>query len=95
MTPGLGAADFQVRDVADPDLIGRRRQAIELAIGNAGKELGHAGDAPVELGRPGAQPGLAHEPPDGRRLTRTLAARSAMDPRAAIRPAAPVEDLPD
>jgi len=90
------AADLQVGDVADPDLIRRRRQTVELAIGNAGKEPVQAGNAPVELGRPGAQPRLAHEPPDAPAADPDAGrAQRAMDSRAAIGPSAPVEDLPD
>jgi hypothetical protein len=33
-----GASHLQIRDVSHPDLIRPRGQAVELAVGNAGKE---------------------------------------------------------
>ena len=89
-------ADLQVGNVANPDLIGRRRQAIQLAIGNARKESVQTRHAPVERGRPGAQPRLAHEPSDAPAADADPGrAQCAMDPRAAIGPSAPVEDRSD
>src|SRR5439155_21772050 len=91
-----GAADLQIGEVANPDLIGRRRQAIELAIGNAGKEPVQPGNAPVERSRPGAQPRLAHEPPNAPAADPDPGrAQRAMNARAAIGPSAPVEGRPD
>jgi len=33
-----GAPDFQIGDIADPDLVRLRRQAIVLTVGDAGEE---------------------------------------------------------
>ena len=90
-----GARHLQIRDVADPDLIRPRGQAIELAIGNAGKEPVEPRNPAVELHRPGPQPGLAHEPlhapaahplPD--RDERPVDSRTAIRPPALLEPPA-------
>jgi hypothetical protein len=56
--------NFQVGEVADPDLIRRRGQAIELAVEDARKEPVQPGHAAIELQRAGAEARLAQEPTD-------------------------------
>src|SRR5262249_35133830 len=56
------AGDLEEGDVAAPHLSGSRGQALELAVGNAGKEAVQPRDPTIELGCPRAQPRLAHEP---------------------------------
>ena len=86
--PAGAPAHLQVGDVADPDLIRPRDQAIELAVGNTGERTR---GAPGSVGRayragPEAPPRMSRS--TRRRLTLVPALRRLMDPRAAIRPAA-------
>src|SRR5512145_1536039 len=91
-----GPAHLHIGDVADPDLIWSRGQAIELAVGDAGKEPVQAGNSSVELHRPGPQPRLAHEsldPPPAD--PRTGSPERLVNPEAPIRPATGFEQRPD
>src|SRR5256885_4974872 len=57
-----GAPDFQIGDVADPDLVWPRRQAIELAVWDAGEEAVQPWDAPIKLQGASEEARLVQEP---------------------------------
>src|SRR5712691_10725631 len=53
----------QIRDIAHPDLIGRRRQRLtQASVARLLEELVHSDRAPVQAANAGAQPLLAHQP---------------------------------
>src|SRR5439155_5186363 len=75
-----------------PDLVRPRGQAIELAVGDAGKESVQPGHPAVELHRPGPQARRAHQPLDPPPTApRAGGPEALVDPRAAIRPATGLE----
>src|SRR5262245_38484073 len=88
-----GATDSQIGDVADPHLIRPRRQAIELAVGDARKEPVKPRDAAIELQRAGPEAGLAQEPADAAPAhPHARGGERAVDPRSSVRATAAEED---
>src|SRR5262249_34567606 len=84
-----GPSDFQIGDVADPDLVRPRRQAIELAVGDAREEAVQSRNAPVQLQGAGSEPRLAQEPSNASSAHPPASSgEGAMDARAPVRAAA-------
>src|SRR5262245_52504268 len=81
-----GAIDFQIGDVADPDLIRPRRQAIKLAVGDARKEPVKPWDATIELQRAGSEARLTQEATDTSSAhPHPCSGERALDPRSPVR----------
>lgn len=94
IAPASGAPE--VGDVADPDLVGRCRLELEDAVRDRTEEPSDARCPPVEASRAGLHALVTHQPHHALASdTHTLASEHGMDPWAAVRSSARLEDLVD
>lgn len=94
VSPALRAPE--IRDVADPDLIGCSGGDAQNSVWNGGEEVVCAWGAAIEARRPGQKPCAAHEARDSLAAhVEACTTQGSVNARAAVGPRAGGEDLPD